>query len=227
MMLTENEFSAILITLKLAFWTVFFLLLIGVPVAWFINISKRRFKKIIEILLTLPLVLPPTVMGFYLLVIFKPKGTLSTVWTFISGQDALSFSFSAMVIGSTLVGLPFTVQLLQHVFSSIGKDQWEMALTLRATKLDAFFTVILPQAKRGILSSIILSFAYTMGQFGLLLMIGGNIPGKTRVLSIAIYDAVESLDFSKAHTLSLIMLTIAFICLVCVQFLKNKDELHE
>lgn len=202
-------FDPLLLTAKLAMLTTLILLVIGTPAAWWLANTSNRIKPVIEAIVALPIVLPPTVLGFYLLVIMSPQSTIGSWWVELTGQT-LTFSFSGLVIASVIYSLPFVVQPIQNAFESVGRDMMEAAYTLGAKPLDAFFTVAVPLAKRGFLTGGILGFAHTLGEFGVVLMVGGNIPGETRVASIAIYDHVEMLEYDQAHMLAAILLAFAF-----------------
>ncbi len=206
-------FEALLLTVKLAALSTVILLLIGTPIAWWLARSKSRFKPVIEAVVALPIVLPPTVLGFYLLVLLSPGSSFGGWWFELTGQT-LTFSFSGLVIASVIYSFPFVVQPIQSAFESVGRDMMEAAYTLGAKPLDAFFTVAVPLAKRGFVTGTVLGFAHTLGEFGVVLMVGGNIPGETRVVSIAIYDHVESLEYAQAHVLSGILLGTAFLTIL-------------
>jgi len=175
----------------------------------------------VQTMVALPIVLPPTVMGFYLLIILGPAGAVGSWWVELTGS-ALTFSFSGLVIASCLYSLPFAVQPLVTAFESLGNSKMEAAWTLGATRTDAFFSIALPLSIRGYLSAVALSFAHTLGEFGVVLMVGGNIPGETRVISIAIYDQVESLNYTSAHQLSAILLVVAFVALFSMFFVNRR-----
>jgi len=215
MNLSEADLTALFITLKLAGLTTLILLLVGTPLAWWIARSHWRFKFLIEALIALPLVLPPTVLGFYLLITLGPNGPIGSLAQTLGGPS-LAFTFSGLVIGSVLYSMPFVIQPLQNAFAAIGDRPLEVAATLRASPLDRFITVALPLARSGFLTAAVLGFAHTVGEFGVVLMIGGNIPGKTQVLSIAIYDHVEALEYGQAHWLSGGLLLLSFLMLVLV-----------
>jgi len=215
------DLTALLITLKLAAVTTLILLLIGTPMAWWLARSQWRFKFLIETVIALPLVLPPTVLGFYLLVMLGPNGPIGGLSQALGGQP-LAFTFTGLVIGSVFYSLPFVVQPLQNVFSAIGDNVMEQAATLRAGPLDRFFNVMLPMARPGFLTAAVLGFAHTIGEFGVVLMIGGNIPGETKVISIAIYDHVESLAYTQAHLLSAGLLLLSFLMLMAVYGLNRR-----
>lgn len=189
------------------------LLLISLPLAWYLSQTKNRFRPMFEAIIALPLVLPPTVLGFYLLIGFAPDAPLGQFWQLITGER-LAFSFNALVIGSMIYSLPFVVQPLQVAFSSVPTHYLDTAATLGAKPLDQFFSIVLPLARPGIITAITLGFAHTMGEFGVVLMIGGNIPGETQVMSIALYDHVESLAYAEAHFVSVVLLIISFLILL-------------
>lgn len=223
MILSENDISALVITLKLASLTTVILLIIGTPLAWWLARSHWRFKFIIEALIALPLVLPPTVLGFYLLISLGPNGPLGALANAIGGQS-LAFTFTGLVIGSVFYSMPFVVQPLQNAFSAIGNRPLEVAATLRASPLDSFFSIVIPMARPGFLTAAVLGFAHTIGEFGVVLMIGGNIPGETQVLSIAIYDHVEALEYGQAHIISGALLVLSFVLLMLV-YAANRRQL--
>lgn len=209
------EWSALWLTLRLAAVTTLILLVLSTPLAWWLAHTRSRVSAVVEAMAALPLVLPPTVMGFYLLLLFSPDSTLGQGWMMLAGES-LTFSFSGLVLASVLYSLPFAVQPLQATFAQIGSAPLEAAATLGASPLDRFVSVVLPLSRRGYLTAGILAFAHTLGEFGVVLMIGGNIPGETRVVSIAIYEAVETLDYDAAHTLSLLLMGFAFFVLMMV-----------
>ncbi len=218
------DLTALLITLKLAAITTVILLLIGTPLAWWLARSQWRFKFVIETVIALPLVLPPTVLGFYLLLMLGPNGPIGGLAESIGGRP-LAFTFTGLVIGSVFYSLPFVVQPLQNVFTAIGDNVMEQAATLRASPLDRFFNVMMPIARPGFLTAAVLGFAHTIGEFGVVLMIGGNIPGETKVVSIAIYDHVESLEYGQAHILSGGLLLLSFLMLMSVYGLNRRFSL--
>lgn len=199
------DLSTIWLTLKLASLTTVCLLLLGTPLAWWLARTRSRFRHIVRTLVALPLVLPPTVIGFYLLIFMGPQGMLGRL-TESLGLGLLPFTFSGLVLASMLYSMPFVVQPLQNAFEAIGDRPLEVAATLRASPFDTFFSVALPLAKPGYLTAIVLGFAHTVGEFGVVLMIGGNIPDKTRVVSVQIYDHVDALDYAHAHSLAAAML---------------------
>lgn len=214
-MFTQADLSALFLTFKLAAVSTTLLLVFCVPLAWWLANSRWRYKFIVEAMVALPLILPPTVLGFYLLLLLGSNGLLGKLSILLTGQG-LAFSFSGLVIGSMIYSFPFVVQPLQNAFSAIGKRPLEVAATLGAGPIDRLVTVILPLARPGLLTAAVLGFAHTLGEFGVVLMIGGNIPGETQVISIAIYDHVESLQYQQAHALSALLLGLSFIMLVVV-----------
>lgn len=220
MQLTAEAWQAIWLTLELATLTTVLLLLIATPLAWWLAGTASRWRAPVSALVTLPLVLPPSVLGFYLLVALGPQGPLGQL-TQALGWGVLSFTFTGLLIGSIVFSLPFAVQPLQHAFESLGARPLEVAATLRASPLDAFFTVALPQARGGLLTAAILSFAHTVGEFGVVLMIGGNIPGVTRVVSTQIYGHVEAMEYSQAHALAAGMLLFSFVVLLALALLRR------
>ena len=214
-MLNDVDISAIIVTIKLASLSTAILILIGTPLAWWLSQTRFKFKVIIEALIALPLILPPTVLGFYLLLTLGPNGPIGKFLESLGGSS-IAFTFSGLVVGSVIYSLPFVVQPLQNSFNSVGKQSMEVAATLGASKIDRFFTVAIPLARSGFITAAVLGFAHTIGEFGVVLMIGGNIPGETGVLSIAIYDHVETMEYGKAHWLSAGLLIISFLMLVFV-----------
>ena len=203
------------LSLALAGVTTIILLFVGTPLAWWLSGTSSRFKPAIEAITALPLVLPPTVLGFYFLIALGPASPIGSFWMKVTG-DALTFSFSGLVVASVFYSLPFMVQPLQNAFEGIGRAPLEAAATLRASPGDAFFSVAMPLARRGFITAAVLSFAHTIGEFGVVLMVGGNIPGKTRVISIAIYEHVETLNYAAAHILSAGLIVFAFAVLLFV-----------
>lgn len=210
----------LLLSIQLAATTMLLLIAIGTPLGWWLARTSSRWKSVVQAIVALPIVLPPTVLGFYLLIVLGPNGAIGSWWVQLTGE-ALTFSFSGLVIASCLYSLPFAVQPLQGAFEALDRGDLEAAWTLGASRVDAFFTVAVPQSARGYLSAVVLSFAHTLGEFGVVLMVGGNIPGETRVISIAIYDQVESLNYADAHQLSAILLAFAFFVLLTM-FLVNR-----
>ena len=223
MPLGPEALQAIWLTLQLATLTTIVLLLIATPLAWWLSQTQSWWKGPVTALVILPVVLPPTVLGFYLLMLMGPAGPLGQ-FTQAMGWGLLSFTFTGLVIGSVVFSMPFAVQPLQHAFESMGRRPMEVAATLRASPLDAFFTVALPQARTGLLTAAILSFAHTVGEFGVVLMIGGNIPGKTRVVSTQIYGHVEAMEYAQAHWLAGGMVLFSFVVLLCLALLKNRGS---
>jgi molybdate transport system permease protein len=220
-MLNESDITALVITLKLALTSTLILLALGTPLAWWLAQTRWRFNFIPEAIVALPLVLPPTVLGFYLLIALGPNSPAHGALGFLGG-GSLAFTFSGLVIGSVIYSMPFVVQPLQDAFSAIGRRPLEVAATLRASPLDRFFTIAVPMARPGFITAAVLGFAHTIGEFGVVLMIGGNIPGETRVASIAIYDHVEGLEFAHAHWLSGVLLLLSFILLLVVYGLNGR-----
>lgn len=207
--------ESLLLSFKLAAVTTLGLLLLGTPLAWWLAFSRRRWKVIVEAVVALPLVLPPTVLGFYLLLAMAPQGFLGELWMSITGNP-LAFTFSGLVIASILYSLPFVIQPLQGAFQSMGRSLLEASWTLGSPPWRTFFNTVLPNCRHGFLTAAVLSFAHTLGEFGVVLMVGGNIPGETRVVSIAIYDHVESMAYGEAHRLSLLLLAFSFVMLLMV-----------
>lgn len=223
-MFNEADLTALLITLKLALVSTLILILLGTPLAWWLARTRWRYKFVPEAIVALPLVLPPTVLGFYLLLVLGPHGAIGSLMVSAGGQP-LAFTFTGLVIGSVVYSMPFVVQPLQDSFTTIGRRPLEVAATLRASPIDRFFTVAVPLARPGFLTAAVLGFAHTLGEFGVVLMIGGNIPGETRVASIAIYDHVESLDYVHAHWLSAGLLALSFLLLLTVYALNRRFRL--
>ena len=220
-MISDADLVALRVTLQLAGLTTLILLVLGTPLAWWLARSRWRFKFLVEAVVALPLVLPPTVLGFYLLVTLGPQGPVGSLLEALGGRP-LAFTFAGLVVGSVIYSLPFVVQPLQGAFTSVGRRPLEVAATLRASPFDRFFTVAVPLARQGFLTATVLGFAHTVGEFGVVLMIGGNIPGRTQVLSIAIYDHVESLEYSHAYILSGGLLMISFLLLITVYALNRR-----
>ncbi|QTS86299.1 molybdate ABC transporter permease subunit [Ectopseudomonas khazarica] len=215
MPLSTNDLDAILLTLELASLTTLLLLIIGTPIALWLTRTESWLKRPVGALVALPLVLPPTVIGFYLLVSMGPNGFFGQL-TQSLGLGTLTFSFTGLVIGSVFYSLPFVVQPLQNAFEAIGRAPLEAAATLRANPWDAFFSVVLPLARPGFVTAAILAFAHTVGEFGVVLMIGGNIPGKTQVVSVQIYNHVETMNYAQAHWLAGGMVAFSFIVLLAL-----------
>ncbi len=221
----DLDLGPLWLTLQLAGATVIVLLLVGTPLAWWLAFTPSRLRTTIEAIVALPIVLPPTVLGFYLLIALGPQGILGGPWKDLTGSG-LSFSFTGLVLASTFYSLPFVVQPLHGAFESIGKKPLEAAWALGASKFDTFLTVASPMALRGYLTAIVLGFAHTLGEFGVVLMVGGNIPGQTKVLSIAIYDHVEALEYAQAHTLSAGLLIFSFVVLLAVYTANRRLPIH-
>ena len=219
--MTEAELAAIWLTLRLAGTVTALLLVIGTPIAWWLARTRSRLKGMVGAVVALPLVLPPTVLGFYLLVAMGPDGPVGGL-TQALGLGTLPFTFAGLVVGSVFYSLPFVVQPLQNAFEAIGQRPLEVAATLRAGPWDTFFSVVLPLARPGFVSAAILGFAHTVGEFGVVLMIGGNIPGATRVVSVQIYDHVEALDYTPAHWLSGGLLVFSFLVLLALYALQPR-----
>lgn len=224
MMLNESDLMALAITLRLALISTLILLLLGTPLAWWLARTHWRFKFLLEAVIALPLVLPPTVLGFYLLVALGPHGPVGGLMETLGGKP-LAFTFSGLVIGSVIYSMPFVIQPLQGAFAAIGQRPLEVAATLRASPLDRFFSIAMPLARPGFITAAVLGFAHTIGEFGVVLMIGGNIPGETQVLSIAIYDHVEGMEYVHAHWLSGGLLLMSFLMLIGVYALNRKFRL--
>lgn len=219
------DLSPLWLTVQLASTTTVFLLLIGTPLAWWLANTKSRMRPAIEALTALPIVLPPTVIGLYFLILLSPTSTIGRFWVNITG-DTLTFSFTGLVIASMFYSLPFMVQPLQTAFQTIGRAPMEAAATLRASPFNAFFTIAVPLSARGFLTAIVLSFTHTIGEFGVVLMVGGNIPGQTKVISIAIYEHVETLRYAEAHQLAAGLMIFSFIVLMVVYTLNRRIPVH-
>jgi molybdate transport system permease protein len=211
------------LTLQLATATTIVLLLIATPLAWWLSQTDSSLRAPIGALVTLPLVLPPTVLGFYILLLLGPEGLVGKI-TQALGLGLLSFSFSGLLIGSVIFSLPFAVQPIQYAFEAIGRRPMEVAATLRARPIDAFFSVALPLARPGLLTATVLTFAHTVGEFGVVLMIGGNIPGETRVVSTQIYGHVEAMEYRQAHGLAAGMVLFSFVVLITLARLKKRTD---
>ena len=221
--MVEIAYSAVCLSIKLAALTTAILLVISTPVAWWLSQTASRWKGVISAAVALPLVLPPSVLGFYLLVAMGPGGPVGKI-TDALGLGLLPFSFTGLVIASVLYSLPFVVQPIQNAFEAIGTGPLEAAKTLRASPLDSFFSVMLPLARPGYLTAMVMGFAHTIGEFGVVLMIGGNIPNETRVLSVQIYDHVEAIEYTQAHWLSAGMLLFSFVVLLALYILNPTGE---
>ena len=219
------DLSALWLTFQLACVTTLLLLAAATPIAWGLAHSKSRIKPLIEAVVALPLVLPPTVLGFYLLIAFNPSAPIGGLWVRLTGET-LTFSFTGLVLASFVYSLPFAVQPLQASFEALPRHLMETAASLRAGPLEAFFTLAAPLSVRGFVTAAVLSFAHTVGEFGVVLMVGGAIPGETRVVSIAIYEHVETLRYGEAHGLSLILLGFSFCVLLFVYLFNRRYRLH-
>lgn len=220
-MLNADLWQPIQLTVKLATLTTLFLLIIGTPIAWWLAHTRSRYKEIISTIVALPLVLPPTVLGFYLLIALGPKGLGGLVGDWF-GVRTFAFTFGGLVFGSIIYSMPFVVQPLRNSFEAMGRRPLEVAATLRASPLDCFITVVLPLARSGFLTAAVLGFANTVGEFGVILMIGGNIPNETKVISVAIYDYVEMLQWKEAHILSAGLLVFSFIVILSMSVLARR-----
>ncbi|MHC9064908.1 molybdate ABC transporter permease subunit [Nitrospira sp. CMX1] len=219
--LTNLDLSALWVSVRLATVTVIVLLIVGTPLAWWLAHTRSGIRPIIEALVALPIVLPPTVLGFYILVALGPHGPLGQL-----ANLSLAFTFTGLVIASVFYSMPFVIQPLQGVFEAIGKAPLEAAWSLRASKFDAFLTVVSPIALRGYISAIVLGFAHTMGEFGVVLMVGGSIPGQTRVLSTTIFEHVEVMEYAQAHAISAFMLIFSFLVLLAVYVVNRRFPIH-
>lgn len=219
--LTDLDLSALWVSVRLATVTVIVLLIVGTPIAWWLAHTRSRLRPIVEAAVALPIVLPPTVLGFYILVLLGPHGPLGQI-----AQVSLAFTFSGLVIASVFYSMPFVIQPLQGAFEAAGTAPLEAAWSLRASRLDAFLTVMSPIALRGYLSAIVLGFAHTMGEFGVVLMVGGSIPGQTRVLSTTIFEHVEVMEYGQAHAISAFMLAFSFLVLLAVYVANRRFPIH-
>ncbi|OOZ35402.1 molybdate ABC transporter permease subunit [Solemya velesiana gill symbiont] len=217
----EIDWQAVWLTLRLATTTTAILLVVGTPLAWWLATSRSWWKELIGSLVALPLVLPPTVLGFYLLIMLGPDG-LTGQFTKSLGLGTLPFTFAGLVVGSVIYSLPFVVQPIRNAFESMGERPLEVAATLRSSSLKRFFDIAIPLARPGFLTGSVLGFAHTVGEFGVILMIGGNIPGETKVLSVAIYDHVESLEYTQAHWLSGGMLLFSFLVVLSMYLIEKR-----
>ena len=219
-MLNELDLSAIIVTIKLAIVSSSILILIGTPIAWWLSQTKFKFKAVFEAIIALPLILPPTVLGFYLLITLGSNGLIGKLLESLGGSS-IAFTFTGLVIGSVIYSMPFVVQPLQNSFSSVGRKPLEVAATLGASKIDRFFSVAVPLSRSGFITAAVLGFAHTVGEFGVVLMIGGNIPGETGVVSIAIYDHVEAMEYGQAHWLAGGLLATSFLMLLFVYIINR------
>lgn len=221
MSFSDADIETILLTLRLATTVTFLLMLIGTPMAWWLARTKSAWKGPVSAIVALPLVLPPTVLGFYLLVAMGPQGVIGEL-TQSLGFGTLPFSFTGLVVASVLYSMPFVVQPIQNSFEALGNRPLEVAATLRAGPWDTFFTIVIPMAKPGFITAAVLGFAHTVGEFGIVLMVGGNIPGETRVVSVQIYDHVEAMEYGQAHLLSGMMLLFSFFVLLGLYGLRRR-----
>ena len=221
--ISAEAWQAVGLTIQLATVTTVILLVVATPLAWWLSQTQSKWRRPIGALVTLPLVLPPTVLGFYLLMLFGPQGWIGMV-TQALGLGLLSFTFTGLVMGSIVFSLPFAVQPIQYAFEAIGRRPMEVAATLRASPIDAFFSVALPLAKPGLVTAAVLTFAHTVGEFGVVLMIGGNIPGQTRVVSTQIFGHVEAMEYAQAHWLAAGMVVFSFSVLVVLALLKKRQD---
>ena len=219
-MLNELDFSAIIVTIKLAIISTSILILIGTPIAWWLSQTKFKFKAVFEAIIALPLILPPTVLGFYLLITLGSNGPIGKLLESLGGSS-IAFTFTGLVVGSVIYSMPFVVQPLQNSFSSVGRKPLEAAATLGASTIDRFFSVAVPLSRSGFITAAVLGFAHTVGEFGVVLMIGGNIPGETGVVSIAIYDHVEAMEYGQAHWLAGGLLATSFLMLLFVYIINR------
>ena len=219
-MLNELDLSAIIVTIKLALVSTSILILIGTPIAWWLSQTKFKFKAVFEAIIALPLILPPTVLGFYLLITLGSNGPIGKLLESLGGSS-IAFTFTGLVVGSVIYSMPFVVQPLQNSFSSVGRKPLEVAATLGASKIDRFFSVAVPLSRSGFITAAVLGFAHTVGEFGVVLMIGGNIPGETGVVSIAIYDHVEAMEYGQAHWLAGGLLATSFLMLLFVYIINR------
>lgn len=221
MLLTPSNLEALWLTIKVATLTTLILALIGTPLAWWLARTRSRAKTLLGAMVALPIVLPPSVLGFYLLVLMGPNGpvgNLTEAW----GMGLLPFTFPGLVVASVFYSLPFMVQPVQSAFEALGERPLEAAATLRTSPWDCFFSVVLPLSRPGLITGAIMSFAHTVGEFGVVLMVGGNIPGVTRVVSVQIYDHVEAMEYADAHRLAAAMLGFSFLCLLALHLYNNR-----
>ncbi len=221
MLLTASDWQAISLTLQVATLTTLILLVLGTPLAWWLARTRSRLRAPLSALVALPFVLPPSVLGFYLLVLMGPDGPVGH-WTQALGLGVLPFTFAGLVIASVFYSLPFMVQPIQNAMQTLGERPLEAAASLRASPLDTFFSVVLPLCKPAVVTGCIMSFAHTVGEFGVVLMVGGNIPGVTRVVSVQIYDHVEAMEYAQAHRLAAVMLGFSFVVLLALHMYNTK-----
>lgn len=223
MFLTPDDVQAIWLTLKVAALTTLILLVLGTPLAWWLARTRSWLKAPVATVVALPIVLPPSVLGFYLLVTMGPNGPVGH-WTQALGIGTLPFTFSGLVVASVFYSLPFMVQPVHNAMEAMGSRPLEVAASLRASRLDTFWHVVLPLCKPGLITGTIMSFAHTVGEFGVVLMVGGNIPGVTRVVSVQIYDHVEALEYGEAHRLAAVMLVFSFVCLLALHMYNQRGR---
>ena len=219
--MTELELGPVALSLELAAVTVVALLVIATPLAWWLAFTRSRARTVVEAVVAMPLVLPPTVLGFYLLILLGPAGPIGRAWLTLT-DDTLTFSFAGLVVASVIYSFPFAVQPLQAAFEGVGRGPLEAAATLGAGRFEQFWRVASPLALRGYISAIVLAFAHTLGEFGVVLMVGGNIPGSTKVISIAIYEHVETIEYAQAHVLAAGLLVFSFVVLLSVYTLNRR-----
>ncbi len=224
-MLSEADLATLFLTLKVASITTVLLLILGTPIAWWLVRTPSRWKGAVNALVALPLVLPPTVLGFYLLVLMGPAGPIGQL-TAQLGLGTLPFTFGGIIVASVLYSLPFVVQPLQTAFAAIGERPLEVAATLRASPLNRFFSVVVPLTRHGFMAATVLGFAHTVGEFGVVLMVGGNIPDKTRVVSVQIYNHVEAMEYAQAHWLAACLLVFSFVVLLFLYGVNPKQGKH-
>lgn len=223
--MSASDLSALGLTFRLAATTTVVLFVLGTPLAWWLSTTRSRLRPVVEAVTALPLVLPPTVLGFYLLLLLSPTAPVGGFWLRLT-DTTLTFSFLGLLVASVVYSLPFMVQPLQAAFEAVGRAPMEAAATLGASPLDAFFSVALPLSLRGMLTAGVLTFAHTVGEFGVVLMVGGNVPGRTRVISIAVYEHVETLRYAEAHRLSLFLLVFSFVVLLTVYVVNRRLPLN-
>ena len=214
-------FGPLWLSAQLAAITMVLLIILGTPLAWWLARTESSWKPAAQAIVAMPIVLPPTVLGFYLLILLGPQGAIGSWWVALTG-NTLTFSFTGLVIASCIYSLPFAVQPLQNAFESLPRQMLEFARTQGASGLDAFFSVAVPLSLRGFVAAAVLSFAHTLGEFGVVLMVGGNIPGETRVISIAIYDEVEMLNYGVAHQMSFVLIAFAFSVLLAMYVINRR-----
>lgn len=222
--LTASDWQAVVLTIKLCAYTTLILLIVATPLAWWLSNAQSALRVIVQAIVALPLVLPPTVLGFYFLIVFGPRGAIGGLLESF-GLHHLAFSFEGILFASVIYSLPFAVQPLLQAFSELGRRHIEVAASLGASAIDRFFSVVLPLCRGGFIVAATLTFAHTLGEFGVILMLGGSIPGETRVLSVLIYDHTEAMNYDSAHQLSLILLIFSFAVLFVVYSINRRFEL--